>query len=108
MREAYTDEELHEIYDEWQKSKLSQKKYCEEKGLKKSLFKSELYQLRKREKKAGPEIGGFNLVKVAKKAEERDGEAYCEIRFTGGHRVTFSDKSSLLRLKSLIGDLIQG
>ena len=64
MSNAYTDENLRNIYAEWQKSKLSQKKYCEEKGLKKSLFKSELYQLRKREKKQGPKIGGFNLVKV--------------------------------------------
>ena len=29
MSNAYTDENLRNIYAEWQKSKLSQKKYCE-------------------------------------------------------------------------------
>ena len=108
MREPYTDEELHKIYSKWQKSKMSQKKYCEKEGLKRSVFKNELYKLRKRETKATPEIGGFQLVKVPQKSKERQEEAYCEIRFTGGHRVTFSDKSSLLGLKSMISDLIQG
>ena len=106
MSRSYTDKELEKIYKDWQNSGLSQNRYCDANGLKKSLFKSELYKLRKRRRTNGLEIRGFNLVKLPEKVKEKPKEAYCEIRFTGGRRVTFSDKESLLGLKSLISDLI--
>ena len=105
MREAYTDEELKEIYADWKKSKESQKEYCIKHEINGNVFKSDIYQLRKREQKKGQ----FNVVKVKKKGKkDREEEAYCEVRFSGGHVVSFSNKASILGLKSLISDLIQG
>ena len=107
MRQTHGDEELRGIYRDWKGSGLSQKAYCKKHGIEKRTFKDDLYQLRKRDRSKNEREGEFNQVRMVEEGRRGEGEAYCEVRFSGGHVVSFSDKESVAGLKTLIRELIQ-
>jgi len=107
MRQTYKDEELRVIYRDWKGSGLRQAAYCKRHGIEKHTFKDALYQLRKRDRLKNERAGEFNQVRMAEEERRVEDEPYCEVRFSGGHVVSFSDKESLSGLKTLIRELIQ-
>jgi len=107
MRQMYRDEELRGIYRDWKGSGLSQTAYCKKHGIERGTFKDDLYQLRKRDRSKNERVGEFNQVRMVEEGRRGEGEAYCEVRFSGGHIVSFSDKASVAGLKTLIRELIQ-
>ena len=107
MRQKYKDEELRKIYQNWKGSGLSQIGYCKKQGIDKRVFKEDMYQMRKRDRSKYERVGRFNKVRIVEEGRREKDEAYCEVRFSGGHSVSFSDKESVAGLKGLIRELIQ-
>jgi|TARA_B100000315_G_scaffold149562_1_gene138285 hypothetical protein len=103
----YSDDELKWIYRDWKESRLSQKAYCQKYRIKPNLFKGDLYHLRKREQEKAQRAGKFHVVQVPEIARNEKVAPYCEILFSGSHKVSFSDKESLLGLRTLIRELMQ-
>ena len=96
------------VYEDWKASKLTQEAYCKREGIAYGSFKNKTYKQRRKccEKAQVPVSGQFNVVSLSEEIETVL-QPYCEISFSGRHKVSFSDKASMAGLKSLIGDLIQ-
>ena len=97
------------VYADWKASKLTQAAYCNREGISYVQFKNKSYKQRRqsREKDSISVCGQFNEVSLGEEMKSESHQPYCEISFSGEHKVSFSDKASLAGLKSLISDLIQ-
>jgi hypothetical protein len=107
MRKRYSDEDLEDIYGSWKRSGMGQKAYSEKKGIDMNVFKTELYELRKRRKKECKREVGFHRIKVSDMPPKIEEVPYCEMTFSGKHRVTFKDKGSVIALKRLMMECLQ-
>tara|TARA_B110000467_G_C17911667_1_gene260163 strand:- start:128 stop:460 length:333 start_codon:yes stop_codon:yes gene_type:complete len=109
MEEPETQRDIDSIYSDWRASGLTQIAYCEREDMPYSRFKNKLQKQRREasNKAASSQCGQFNAVTLGEAMEVAPPQPYCKITFSGGHTVSFSDKASLIGLKSLISDLIQ-
>ncbi len=99
-------------YKEWAESKQTQWKYCEcnaiplrtfkwkiREAKEKGLISEDLWKSKQRRVQDNPP---FIPVSVGGHAEVRDTEPYCEIIFSGGHRVTLTSNDSWVLMRELI------
>ena len=86
MRQKYEDDELRRIYRDWKGSGLSQTDYCKKHGIQARVLKNDMYQLRQRDRRTHEKGGEFNEVRLIEEGVREKGEAYCEVRFSGGAR----------------------
>ena len=106
-KKRYKEAELRAIYASWKDSGETQQTYCSNSGINPNIFKVELYKLRKQDQASLEQSGRFNEVKVSENSEYEPEEVYCKIVFSGKHSIEFSDKASLMGLKTLMLSLIQ-
>ena len=96
-------------YESWQKSGMTQMKYCAKTGLKFWEFKDGIKTLKSEgilPKTRGRQAQGrFLPMKLESEVEAT--VPYCEIRFEGGHGIQIESKESLFRLKQMVQDLMQ-
>ena len=109
MEEQDTRKYIESLYSDWKASGVTQAAYCKREGISYSRFKNKHQKQRREasEEVASSLCGQFNAVRIGEAIEAEPPQPYCEISFSGGHTVSFSDKASLVGLKSLISDLIQ-
>jgi len=109
MEEWNRKNDIKKIYTDWKSSGLTQAEYCKQKGIPFTWFKNQSYKKREQDQVVSDTTvsGKFNAVSFNEAINTSEQAPYCEITFSGKHTVSFSDKASLLGLKSLISDLIQ-
>jgi len=92
-------------YDEWLGSGLSQKAYCEAKGIRVEAFKTRLQMMRNKGILGPATRSGFSEVKITGKPVTGDPDVYCEIRFGSSGRIVIEKEGSLEKLRELVGAL---
>jgi hypothetical protein len=111
MEEQNVQKDIESLNSDWKASGLTQAAYCKKEGVSYSRFKNKRQKQRREASDDVVLCGQFNdninAVRLGEAIEAAPPQPYCEISFSGGHTVSFSDKASLVGLKSLISDLIQ-
>ena len=109
MKDQESDKDIESLYSGWKESGLTQVAYCERAGISYSRFKNKRQKQRREEsaEETVSKCGEFNAVSLDEAIEVAAPQPYCKITFSGGDTVSFSDRASLVGLKSLISDLIQ-
>jgi hypothetical protein len=107
MEEQNVQKDIESLNSDWKASGLTQAAYCKKEGVSYSRFKNKRQKQRREASDDVVLCGQFNAVRIGEAIEAAPPQPYCEISFSGGHTVSFSDKASLVGLKSLISDLIQ-
>jgi hypothetical protein len=94
-RRVRSKEEMYPLIEEWQQSGQSQKHFCEQKHLSKSVF---VYWLKKyRKQQDSP--SGFAAVEVT---GQRSGRPYLEVEYPGGTVLRFFEPVSIQTVSRLL------
>lgn len=94
-KKVRSKEEMYPLIEEWQQSGQSQKQFCEQKQLPKSVF---IYWLQKYRKQQDS-LSGFAAVEVT---GQRSGRPYLEVEYPGGMVLRFFEPVSMQTVSRLL------